>query len=200
MHIVGIIGPIGAGKDTIAEYLINNCAYKKLSFASRVKDVAAVAFGWNRTMLEGDTPASRQWRETKDTFWETTPRYALQRIGTEMFRAHIRDDFWIRIVEQQIQQAKEAGVKGVVITDCRFENEIRMLQRLGGKILHVHREAPPVWAKQAMEGNPFDTSLGIHITDWNAWAFYNEAEIYVENTTDLSSLHTELDSIFNDGV
>ena len=191
MKLIGVIGPIGAGKDTIAEYLIQTQGFKKLSFASRVKDVAAVAFGWDRTLLEGDTFASRVWRETTDPVWNITPRHALQQIGTEMFRAHIADDFWIRIVQAQIKQA-EPNTKGIVITDCRFENEIQMIQRMGGIILHVQRDPPPLWAKEAMEGIPFDTDRSIHITEWNAWAFSPNANYHIENTGSLDFLHEQI--------
>ena len=189
MKLIGVIGPIGGGKDTIADYLIQRHGYKKLSFATRVKDVAAVAFGWERTLLEGDTLTSRAWREEVDAFWNITPRQALQRIGTEMFRGHIADDFWLRIVEKQIS---ESTAKGIVITDCRFENEIRLIQRLGGTIIQVQRHTPPTWAADAIQGLPFDSSYNVHITEWNAWAFLKEAQYRVENSGTLDSLHETL--------
>ena len=49
--IIGIIGAIGSGKDTIADYLVKNHGFTRLSFAGKVKDVAAIVFGWDRTML-----------------------------------------------------------------------------------------------------------------------------------------------------
>lgn len=188
MKIIGVIGPIGSGKDTLAEYLITNHGYKKLSFASRVKDVASVAFGWDRALLEGDTPASRVWREEVDLFWGTTPRQALQKIGTEMFRGHIRDDFWIKIVEQKIQALQEEHVKGIVITDCRFQNEIRLIQNMGGTLVHIQRHEPPSWAEEAILGNPFHSVYNVHITDWNAWAFVKEAQYHIKNSGSLDSL------------
>jgi hypothetical protein len=195
MKIIGVIGPIGSGKDTIAEYLIQNHGYTKLSFAARVKDVAAVAFGWPRDMLEGDTQASRVWREEVDPFWQITPRLALQKIGTEMFRANICDDFWIRIVEQNVQQLKEQGVKGVVITDCRFENEIQLIKHLVGTVIRVQRDAPPPWAEDALQGKPFDSRYNVHVTEWNAWAFAKDAQYHVENKGDLSSLYETISKL-----
>jgi Tfp pilus assembly pilus retraction ATPase PilT len=60
--IIAIAGFIGSGKDTAAEYLINNHNFTKLSFAGSLKDAVAVVFGWNRVLLEGETLESRQWR------------------------------------------------------------------------------------------------------------------------------------------
>lgn len=58
MAIIGITGLIGSGKDTIADYLITSHSFKRLSFASSLKDAVSAVFGWNRDMLEGTTTAS----------------------------------------------------------------------------------------------------------------------------------------------
>jgi hypothetical protein len=83
--IVGICGFQSSGKDTIAELLINEYGFKKLSFAGALKDVLSVIFGWSREKLEGLTKEDREWREQIDIWWsktldmpQLTPRYALQ--------------------------------------------------------------------------------------------------------------------------
>ena len=53
--IVGIVGNIGEGKDTVAEYLVKNYDFTKESFASSLKDAVSAVFGWNRFLLEGQT-------------------------------------------------------------------------------------------------------------------------------------------------
>ena len=60
--IIGITGLIGSGKDTIADYLTTHHGFKRISFASSLKDSIAVIFGWNREYLEGTTKASREFR------------------------------------------------------------------------------------------------------------------------------------------
>jgi hypothetical protein len=57
--IVGITGLISSGKDTIAEYLITQHGFKKLSFAASLKDAVAAVFGWDRNLLEGTTQEGR---------------------------------------------------------------------------------------------------------------------------------------------
>ena len=42
--LIGICGFQGSGKDTFAQYLIDNYGFKILSFASTVKDVASIIF------------------------------------------------------------------------------------------------------------------------------------------------------------
>ena len=56
--LIGIVGLIGSGKDTVAERLVQKHGYIKDSFAKSLKDAVAAMFNWNREMLEGDTTAS----------------------------------------------------------------------------------------------------------------------------------------------
>ena len=90
--IIGICGLIGSGKDTIADYLVTNYNFKKLSFADKLKDSVATMFDWDRELLDGKTDESRAWREKEDAYWtkelgySVTPRLVLQKFGTECMR------------------------------------------------------------------------------------------------------------------
>ena len=185
--IIGITGAIGSGKDTIADYLIKNHDFVRLSFAGKVKDVAHVVFGWDRELLEGLTKESREWREIVDPHWGISPRVALQRIGTEMFRTHIHPDTWVKAVVRTIQSAPE---KNYVITDCRFENEMIALKSLGGKILHVSRGSQPSWAEKACLGDPCPSS--VHITDWNVFALKRHSDNIIDNNSTIENLHSHI--------
>ena len=61
--IIGLSGNIGSGKDTIANYLVDKYNFRKVSFASKLKDIVSILYDWDRIMLEGNTPESREWRE-----------------------------------------------------------------------------------------------------------------------------------------
>jgi len=82
--IIGICGLIGSGKDTVADYLVNEHGYRRESFANPLKDAVAAVFGWDREMLEGRSKESRQWREQTDAWWSErlgmniTPRWVMQ--------------------------------------------------------------------------------------------------------------------------
>ena len=67
--IIGFVGLIGSGKDTAADYLVNNRGFKRDSFAAPLKDAVANVFGWDRQLLEGATAESRHWREQTDLWW-----------------------------------------------------------------------------------------------------------------------------------
>ena len=154
--IIGICGFIGSGKDTVADYLVNFHEFRRESFASTLKDAVAAVFGWDRTMLEGRTKEAREWREQVDPWWAErldmptlTPRWVLQYWGTEVCRRSFHDDIWIASLENKLRNSKD----NVVISDCRFPNEIKSIKESGGKIVLVKRGVLPVWYNLAVSAN-----------------------------------------------
>jgi len=153
--IVGICGFIGSGKDTVADYLVNVHEFRRESFAGTLKDAVAQVFGWDRTMLEGRTKQSREWREQQDTWWterlgrSITPRFILQHWGTNVLRQHFHDDIWIASLENKIRNSLD----NVVISDCRFPNEISGLRKNSGVVIRVTRGEEPWWYDVAVKAN-----------------------------------------------
>jgi hypothetical protein len=154
--IIGICGFIGSGKDTVADYLVNFHEFRRESFANTLKDAVAAVFGWDRTMLEGRTKEAREWREQVDPWWAErlamptlTPRWVLQYWGTEVCRRSFHDDIWIASLENKLRTSKD----NVVISDCRFPNEIQSIRDAGGKIVWVQRGELPDWYDTAIEAN-----------------------------------------------
>jgi len=154
--IIGVCGLIGSGKDTVADYLQNFHEFRRESFASTLKDAVAAVFGWDRTMLEGRTKEAREWREQVDLWWAErldmptlTPRWVLQYWGTEVCRKGFHDDMWIASLENKLRNSKDH----VVISDCRFPNEIASIKDAGGKIVWVKRGDLPAWYNTAVAAN-----------------------------------------------
>jgi hypothetical protein len=178
--IIGICGLIGSGKDTIADYLQNIHQFRRESFAHTLKDAVACVFGWDRELIEGRTRQSREWREQVDSWWaerlnmpNLTPRYVLQHWGTEVARKGFHDDIWIASLENKLRKITD----DVVISDCRFPNEIAAIKRAGGIVVRVHRGPEPEWYSIAQAANehpqPNASStilrdLGIHASE-TAW-------------------------------
>ena len=147
MKIIAICGFQGSGKDTLANILIKKYGYKKLSFGGTVKDIASIIFNWDRKMLEGDSKESREWREKVDDWWSKkleiknlTPRYILQQIGTNLFRNNFHKDIWINCLEKKLIDYDK-----VVITDCRFPNELKILNKYNATIIQIYRGNLPEW-------------------------------------------------------
>ena len=154
--IIGICGFIGSGKDTIADYLVNIHQFRRESFANTLKDAVAQVFGWNRDMLEGRTRQSREWRERVDPWWSKrlnmpnlTPRWVLQYWGTEVCRRAFHDDIWIAALENKLRSSND----DIVISDCRFPNEINSIKAAGGIVVRVVRGVEPDWYDAAVSAN-----------------------------------------------
>jgi len=184
--IIGVCGFIGSGKDTLADYLVNFHEFRRESFASTLKDAVAAVFGWDRTMLEGRTKEAREWREKVDPWWAErlsmptlTPRWVLQYWGTEVCRKAFHDDIWIASLENKIRNSKD----DVVISDCRFPNEIQAIKDAGGQIIWVQRGDLPEWYDVALASN-----------QGHNWAF-QELKMRKIHASETAWVGTEFDSI-----
>lgn len=112
--IIGFVGLIGSGKDTCADILVSEGGFKRVSFATTLKDAVSAVFGWDREALEGNTEESRAWREEVDEWWaeklgmpKLTPRWVLQYWGTDVLRKGFHDDIWIASLESKLLQMKQ---------------------------------------------------------------------------------------------
>ena len=206
--IIGICGFIGSGKDTVADYLVNFHEFRRESFASTLKDAVSAVFGWDRTMLEGRTKEAREWREQVDPWWAErldmptlTPRWVLQYWGTEVCRKGFHDDIWIASLENKLRNSKDH----VVISDCRFPNEISSIKNAGGQIIWVQRGLLPEWYDVAIDANRgSNLALNelkmrkIHASE-TAWVGTDFDHI-IENDSDISDLYTKIASIISNEI
>jgi hypothetical protein len=207
--IIGICGFIGSGKDTVADYLTNLHEFRRESFANSLKDSVAHVFGWDRTMLEGRTKQAREWREQIDSWWadrlnmpELTPRWVLQHWGTEVCRQGFHDDIWIASLENKLRHSQD----DIVISDCRFPNEIAAIRRANGLVVRVVRGAEPDWYDDAVAVNhgefgnmAWSTSksrlakLKIHASEtaWVGTAF----DVVLDNNGSLDDLYAQVQQL-----
>jgi hypothetical protein len=193
--IIGLCGFKSSGKDTIAEYLVQEYGFKKLSFAGAIKDMLSILFGWSRDKLEGLTKEDREWREEIDPVWSKlldmpllSPRYAMQYLATELFRNHFHPDIWLKVVENQLNK-----YENIVISDCRFTNEINMIQKYGGKIIHVHRNIPS-WFYSYQQGEEVEYIKNIHISEYQ-W-IRTHKDYIIENNTSIEDLIKNINEIY----
>lgn len=206
--IIGFVGFIGSGKDTAADYLVNFHGFRRDSFANSLKDAISHVFGWDRTLMEGRTKESREWREQVDTWWaerlkipNLTPRWVMQYWGTEVCRQGFHDDIWIASVENRIRKTKD----NIVISDVRFPNEINAIHRAGGKVIRVKRGPEPEWYQDAVNVNAGPTNMSwaiskskieelkIHASE-TSWVGSNIDKI-IDNNGSIDDLFRELEQL-----
>ena len=203
--IIGFLGFIGSGKDTAADYLVNFHGFRRDSFASTLKDAVACVFGWDRTLLEGRTKESREWREQPDIWWSErlgksiTPRYILQFWGTEVCRNGFHNDIWIASLENKIRKTND----NVVITDVRFPNEISAIKNAGGKVFRIKRGLDPDWYEYALSHNQGPTNMKwalskmhlnqaqIHANEYS-WVGHKDIDGDIDNNGTIDELFLQL--------
>ena len=195
-----------AGKDTVGSYLIEKYGFQQLSFANSLKDALCCIFKWPRNMIEGSTPESRVWRETIDPFWGITPRYALEHFGTNLCRKQFDQNIWIKSLEKQLLMLPDDA--RVVITDCRFENEIAMIHNLGGTLIRVQRPPFPEWISIVEDLKQGNMSLSdaeqhlyktnIHETEWRSHLLSRDFnEHMILNDTSIEELMIKVEEVFS---
>jgi len=140
-RLIAIRGKAGAGKDTVADYLVEKYGYQKMSFAHPLKRIVAILTGWRYDFVNGATPEYRRLRETLiHPVYKMTCRQLLQFVGTELFRDQLHPEVWVQCLRQDIEALFNEDPEAlVIVTDCRFPNEAEMLLKLGGRMLHIQR-------------------------------------------------------------
>ncbi len=155
---IGVAGAAGAGKTTVANYLIDNFGFQLLGFATPLYALGAIhnkpkeewhnrAYGWGYTYLEpmgfSDTDifrfASDVWSVMEDTpVEEGKNRTLLQLLGTEVGRAW-DEDLWTNIFEAKVE---ELGPDAKIVNDnLRFPNEMDSLERIGFTTVYLDTPA-----------------------------------------------------------
>lgn len=203
--IIGVVGFLGSGKGTVGDIISEKYAFKKMAFADSLKDAVSAIFGWPRYLLEGDIKESREFRDKEDRYWSTrmgrtiTPRIVLQQVGSECMRDVFGKDIWITSLLAKVMDIP--NTTPIVITDCRFPNEVAAIQKIGGKVVRVVRGAEPKWYGVAWVTNMFpqidpqknpmsQIYPNVHISEW-AW-IGQEFDYTIYNNSDLFHLESEV--------
>ena len=126
LNLIGITGKAGSGKDTVADYLVTEHGYTKISFAAILKNMLRVA-----GLPE---PANRDDKEKIVDGFEFSWRDAAQKLGTEWGRS-LDTNIWVKLTMQSLDPFKK-----YVISDVRFDNEAEAVRKSGCLIHLTGRE------------------------------------------------------------
>jgi hypothetical protein len=157
MKIIAIAGLAGSGKDTIADILVNEHGYVKISLADVMKRFVRELWNIPDENLWGPSHLrSTELPIITPSGDKLTVRKILQHFGTEGGRA-IDHDVWIRYTMRIAQlilsntkyhysylngwylSDKDNTYQGVIVPDCRFINECEYIKAAGGILWRVKR-------------------------------------------------------------
>lgn len=142
--IVGIFGPQGHGKDTLADYLVAEHGYTKLSLAFSLKEFVLEQFpGTPRVSMYG-TQAEKE--VPQESLYDLSGREALQIVG-DRIRSEDPEAF-IKATHREVVRTPGH----VVVPDVRYANEAAWIQGLAGSLIRVEREGHPVTYGHKSEG------------------------------------------------
>lgn len=121
--VIGLGHRAGVGKDTLADYMVKRYGFTKYAFADPLKRAAREIFGFTKEQVEEQSQ-----KKEVDPFWGFTPRYALQKLGTEAVRNVFGPDTWVKAAARAIELG---GQDRIVFTDVRFRSEADWLRTVG---------------------------------------------------------------------
>lgn len=129
--VIGLTGKMGAGKDTVADYLVKSYGFTKVGFADALYTAVARIFDITREQAERFKEEGYECYWAKPSDWPkvttTHPvsmRQLLQRFGTDVGRDLFALNLWATLLERRITAFPE---KDYVIKDVRFDNEAKMI-------------------------------------------------------------------------
>lgn len=142
--LIGLLAEKGHGKDTVAEYLVNNHDFTTTWFAKPIKLAAMHLFDFSHDQVFG----TQEQKETVDERWGVSPREVLQVMGTEMFQYDVHKHmpnlkvperkFWVELFHKWYVSNSRAHFP-TVVADVRFQHEVDKIHELGGEVWKIVR-------------------------------------------------------------
>ena len=141
--LIAFGGLKGSGKDTAAQVMVDEYGFTRLAFADALRDALLTLDPWIAYAGHGygTLPLSEL---IQDAGWDwakrnvTEVRRLLQVFGTEVGRSLFGENVW---VEQIIKKAPDLARSNTryVITDCRFDNEVKFVHDAYGYVVWIDR-------------------------------------------------------------
>lgn len=136
-NIIAICGYKRSGKDTVANFIVENYGYEHYKLAAPLKECIQQLFGFTQEEMEGNL------KEEVHDYWKTSPRIVMDYIGTHIFQYEIQKvipdikrNFWINNLINRSNIKNDVNKK-IVISDLRFEHEYNELMKYNTLVIKV---------------------------------------------------------------
>ena len=184
--LVGISGKAKAGKDTIADYLLERGWGNKVSFAGNLKKVCAEFFGIDISCFYDQTKKKEFFSspvvltqslvdelvfsilgdnvspiQVSDNIELRTPRELLQVVGTDILRKAHTDCHVLMLIRELSGRRN-----GFIIPDVRFPNEAKFVLENGGFLVRINRPKEFILSSNHLSETALD--------GWKDWSFVIE--------------------------
>ena len=149
MNIIGMCGKGGSGKDTVADYLVDNYGYHRVAAADAMKEDLCRYLDMDLNTLESiknkkidliDTEEKDHVSLLGEKVGEFSIRRFLQLYGMDM-RYRISDTYWLSTsIDNKIHELElkfGATDNNIVVSDVRFEIEYDFIKKHGGKVFYI---------------------------------------------------------------
>lgn len=135
-RVLALCGKAGSGKSTAARHLIDRHGFRNGKFARALKEMTRTFLRYRgvaepviEEMVEGSL------KEVASPYFNgRSPRYFMQRLGTEFGREQIDRDLWVHTEMDHISSWSR-----VVFDDARFPNEVAAIRSVGGLLIEIKR-------------------------------------------------------------
>lgn len=169
--IIGFGYKARSGKDTAADYIVENYDFSKHSFAFYLKALLWFLFGIEQDeLINGD-------KTRFVPMWGMTIREMLQKVGTDALRNNFDQDIWVKLTLGNYEG------EDLVFSDVRFENEAARIKELGGLMIRIDRP-----------GVSIEDSTAAHESE-NGLSHYMNWDYVITNDGTVEDLYKEIDLI-----
>lgn len=182
--LIGLVGLKGTGKSTVASYLVDTHNFKEHSFAEPLKQIC-LQLGAPYKSLYG----TQLEKEQINDFIGISGRHLMQCVGTELFRNRFYSSvpnfnmgkhkiIWVRLMELWLQNHSN---ENIVISDCRFPDELDLIKSFGGIVIKIQRK----------------TSSHIDNHSSEQHVKYIDGDITIDNNGTINSLYNQINRKLN---
>jgi|TARA_R110000823_G_scaffold302115_2_gene423241 dephospho-CoA kinase len=139
VRVIGVCGKGGSGKDTVANYLVEEYQFHRVAAADAMKVDLCKYLDMDLKTLESYKNIKLDLNDNAGNYiGEFSIRRFLQLYGMDM-RYRIADTYWLeRSIQDKVKELGNTRITNyIVVSDVRFEIEFDWIKDNGGDVIYV---------------------------------------------------------------